>query len=56
MLHRDHCAAALFKLLRSENPHRANDLHRRAPWDRHREAARQEALQVLLEEITWNSD
>ncbi|MDX1613275.1 MAG: hypothetical protein R3300_03135 [Candidatus Promineifilaceae bacterium] len=47
MLHRYHCAAALFQILGQADPASDNPLRRRVQWDHEGEEARQEALLEL---------
>ena len=53
MLHRYHCAAALFRILELEDPGGGNELRKRVQWDHEGEEARQAALlelQALIDE------
>lgn len=47
MLHRYHCAAALFQILGMPDPASENELRKQVQWDSHGEEARQEALLTL---------
>ncbi len=47
MLHRYHCAAALFNIIGMPDPASENDLRKRVQWDHYGEEARQEALLEL---------
>lgn len=47
MLHRYHCAAALFQILKMPDPASKNELRKRVQWDHNGEEARQEALEEL---------
>lgn len=47
MLHRYHCAGALFKILGRDDPASQDELRKAVQWDHHGEAARQEALLEL---------
>ena len=51
MLHRYHCAAALFKILGMEDPASESELRKGVQWDSHGEEARQKALLALKEII-----
>ena len=51
MLHRYHCADALFKIMGTPDPASKNELRIRVQWDHNGEEARQEALLVLKELI-----
>ena len=44
MLHRYHCAAALFQILGMPDPSSENELRKSVQWDSHGEEARQKAL------------
>lgn len=56
MLHRFHCAAALFKILGIADPASKSDLRRQVQWDHAGEPARQEALlrlkQIIIGKLT----
>lgn len=47
MLHRYHCAAALFQILNMPDPASQNELRKQVQWDSKGEEARQEALLTL---------
>lgn len=47
MLHRYHCAAALFAILDMADPASENELRKAVQWDHQGEEARQEALLTL---------
>ncbi|MBN1314491.1 MAG: hypothetical protein JXA42_03450 [Anaerolineales bacterium] len=47
MLHRYHCAAALFKILGMPDPNCKNELRQKVQWDHEGENARQNALLEL---------
>ena len=51
MLHRYHCAAALFRLLGMDDPASKSDLRKAVQWDHKGEQARQQALLTLKDII-----
>ncbi len=51
MLHRYHCAAALFKILDMDDPASESEMRRGVQWDSHGEEARQKKLQELRQII-----
>ncbi len=59
MLHRYHCAAALFQIIGQPDPSSKNELRKRVQWDHKGEEARQEALlelkQIIDEKIAAGS-
>lgn len=56
MLHRYHCAAALFQILGMSDPASENELRKQVQWDSHGEEARQQALLELKEIIEEMQD
>ena len=60
MLHRYHCADALFKILGMDDPASQSELRRAVQWDHHGEEARQLALlqlkAVIQEQLSENQN